>query len=793
MSFPHDASTSDLREVNSNSPTAEEHVETEMATLAARFVNSTNRHVFLTGKAGTGKTTFLHKLAASTHKRYVILAPTGIAALNAKGVTIHSQFLLPFGSFVPERQLPPDIMGGSFHDQDTLTRRHPLNNIRRNVLREVDLLIIDEVSMLRADLLDAIDFRMRSVRQNRGQSFGGAQVLLIGDLYQLPPVVKDDEMRVLQRWYRSPHFFESRVMREHGYAHIELDKIFRQQDGDFIHILNNLRNNTVTAADVERLNAHYRANISASDSDGVITLTTHNYKADELNQRALAALPGKVYTYEAHSDGDFPESMYPVLERIELKEGAQVMFVKNDIDKAYFNGKLAKVETLTHDGITVRMDTGESYKLKRETWENKRYVVNASSKEQEEQLLGTFEQYPIKLAWAITVHKSQGLTFSKAIIDVGNAFAPGQVYVALSRLRSLGGLILRTRIDPSVVSSDADVVAFTERGVQQEPLSQQLKAKQREYLQLLVAGTFDFSDIQRKIDYTLKDHPEVAQFEDESMKTALQVLREKLRAEEENTHKFRNQLVRLMFEDKREELLERIEKGGAYYNTLLQERMKALFMHLAQVELLSKAKEYANELKEIDGMVMKKIATIAKVGYLATCILNGTEVQRQKDIDQGLAAKRAAMVGEARAWAEENRPKGKTGKRRKRAVVDDPADGVGTVDPPGRPPGAEQKERLPQGSTYQMTYALQKEGFGIDEIAATRSMAKSTIEGHFARGIAEGELEIESLMPAEERDTIADWMREHADKNLNDARANFGDRFSYGQLRMVQAWVKREA
>jgi hypothetical protein len=451
------------------------------------------------------------------------------------------------------------------------------------------------------------------------------------------------------------------------------------------------------------------------------------------------------------------------------------------------------VETLTHDGITVRMDTGESYKLKRETWENKRYVVNVGTKEQEEQLLGTFEQYPIKLAWAITVHKSQGLTFSKAIIDVGNAFAPGQVYVALSRLRSLDGLILRTRIDPSVVSSDADVVAFTERGVQQEPLSQQLKAKQREYLQLLVAGTFDFSDIQRKIDYTLKDHPEVAQFEDESMKTALQVLREKLRAEEENTHKFRNQLVRLMFEDKREELLERIEKGGAYYNTLLQERMKALFMHLAQVELLSKAKEYANELKEIDGMVMKKIATIAKVGYIATCILNGAEVQRQKDIDQGLAAKRAAMVGEARAWAEENRPKGKTGKRRKRAVVDDPADGAVTSDPPGRPPGTEKKERPLKGSTYQTTYALQKEGFGIDEIAATRSMAKSTIEGHFARGIAEGELEIESLMPSEERDTIADWMREHADKNLNDARANFGDRFSYGQLRMVQAWVKKEA
>ncbi len=765
----------------------EEFEETEMAALAARFVNSTNRHVFLTGKAGTGKTTFLHKLAASTHKRYVILAPTGIAALNAKGVTIHSQFLLPFGTFIPEKQLPSDITYGQFHDQDTLTQRHPLNNIRRNVLREVDLLIIDEVSMLRADVLDAIDFRMRSVRQNRAQSFGGAQVLLIGDLYQLPPVVKDEELRVLQRWYRSPHFFESRVMREHGYAHIELDKIFRQQDGDFISILNNLRNNTVTTADVNTLNTYYQPNISVQDSDGVITLTTHNYKADELNQRALASLPGKVYTYEAHSDGDFPESMYPVLERIELKEGAQVMFVKNDMEKAYFNGKLAKVERLTDDGITVRMDTGEEYKLKRETWENKRYVVNATTKQQEEQLLGTYEQYPIKLAWAITVHKSQGLTFSKAIIDVGNAFAPGQVYVALSRLRSLEGLILRTRIDPSVVSSDREVVAFTERGFAQDPLVEQLKARQREYLQLLLAGTFDFSDILRKIEYTQKDHPETAQFADDSMKTALQVLREKLRTEEDNTQKFRGQLMRLMFEDKRDELLARIDKGGAYYNALLQKSMRSLFEHLAQVEMLSRAKEYANALKEVDGMLMKKIATIAKVGYVATCILSGEEVKKRPEIERGLAEKRAAMVGEVRAWAEENRPATRSGKRRKRSADDAATDG--TVDPPGRPT---KTPRAPKGSTYETTYAMQKEGFGIDEIASTRSMAKSTIEGHFARGIAEGKLDIDGLMPAEERDTIADWMREHTDKNLNDAQKQFDGKFSFGQLRMVQAWVKKE-
>lgn len=793
MSFPHEVSTSVLREVNPVQPAAEaQHVETEMAALAARFVNSTNRHVFLTGKAGTGKTTFLHRLAASTHKRYVILAPTGIAALNAGGVTIHSQFLLPFGAFLPERQRPLDIPEGAFHDQDTLTRRHPLNAIRRNVLREVDLLIIDEVSMLRADLLDAIDFRMRAVRQNRYQSFGGAQVLLIGDLYQLPPVVKDDEWRVMQRYYASMHFFESRVIKEHGYAHIELDKIFRQQEDAFIRILNNLRNNTVTQKDVDELNRRYKPGISKEESDGVITLTTHNHKADEINQQALSGLPGKPHAFEADIEGDFPQGMHPVLERIELKAGAQVMFVKNDPEKMYFNGKLARVEELSSDGITVRMYEGvgdapstTTYRLKRETWENKRYVVNASTKEQQEEVLGTFEQYPIKLAWAITVHKSQGLTFSKAIIDVGQAFAPGQVYVALSRLRSLDGLILRTRIDPSVVSNDKDVVAFTNRGFEQEPLQQQLKASQRDYLKQLLTGTFDFNDMLRKVDYTQKDHPETAQFEDERMKTALKLFQEKLRSEEENTQRFRNQLIRLLHEDKREELLVRIEKGGAYYGDLLHAQMKALFQHMAQVEMLSRTKEYANALKEIDGMLMKKVATIAKVGYLTTCILNGEEVKRQKDIEQGLAAKRAAMVGEARAWAEEHKPKasGKSGRKRVRRNTGDAADGTGRGGSPTRPPGA----------TYATTYTLHKEGLTLEAIAAKRSMAKSTIEGHFARGIAEGEVDIAKLMLESERDAIADWMRENPKEGLNSAAGHFEGRFGYGQLRMVQAWVKREA
>lgn len=767
-----------------------DHIETEMAALAARFINSTNRHVFLTGKAGTGKTTFLHTLAASTHKRFVILAPTGIAALNAKGVTIHSQFLLPFGTFVPEKQLPADITHGQFHDQDTLTRRHPLNAVRRHVLREVDLLIIDEVSMLRADVLDAIDFRMRAVRQDRYQSFGGAQVLLIGDLYQLPPVVKDEERQVLQRWYKSPHFFESRVLQEHGYAHIELDRIFRQQDDHFIRLLNNLRNNTVTSADVAELDRHYRATIPPEESEGVITLTTHNHKADELNQRALAQLPGAARTYDADIEGDFPPGIHPVPEHIELKVGAQVMFVKNDLEKAYFNGKLARVEDIGPGGVTVRMYEGAgdtlsaaTYLLKREVWENKRYVVDPATKEQQEEVLGTFEQYPIKLAWAITVHKSQGLTFSKAIIDVGQAFAPGQVYVALSRLRSLDGLILRTRIDPGVVSSDQDVVAFTRRGTEQEPLPQQLKAKQREYLQHLLTGTFALGDLQRKVEWTQKDHPETAQFEDDSMKTALQLLRDTLRTEADNTRTFQGQLMRLLAEDKHDELLTRIEKGGSYYGELLQKRMQALFQHLAQVETLSRTKEYANALKEIDGMLMKKIATMAKVGHVAACILSGRPVERRKDLEDGLAAKRAAMVGEARAWAEEHRPKGKTGKKRKRrSDPDGPPDGIDDADTATRPL---------KGETYLRTYALIKQGKSLQDIATERSMSLSTIEGHAARGIAEDVLRIDELMPADTRDTLGDWMREHPDKSLNDARANFGDTYTYGQLRMVQAWVKK--
>ena len=768
-----------------------EHEITEMAALAAQFVNSTARHVFLTGKAGTGKTTFLHTLAQSTHKRFVILAPTGIAALNAKGVTIHSQFLLPFGSFVPERRLPEDVPEyGRFHDRDTLTRRHPLNAVRRNVLRSVDLLIIDEVSMLRADLLDAIDHRMRSVRGVYDRPFGGVQVLMIGDLFQLPPVVKDEEWRVLRKWYASPHFFEALVIREAGYAHIELDRIFRQQDEGFIKILNNLRNNTVTREDVDELNTYYRSVIPKRDADGVITLTTHNRTADELNHSALSALPGKVEVFEADVEGDFPESMYPVNVRTELKVGAQVMFIRNDPEKAYFNGKLAKVVALKKDGITVEMDRSGApqeekveYELKKEIWENKRYTVDPVTKEQKEEILGTFEQYPIKLAWAITVHKSQGLTFDKAIIDVGSAFAPGQVYVALSRLRSLNGLILRTRIDPSVVATDKDVLAFSERRLHQQPLPEQLKDQQRSYLEAVLSSTFDLGDILKKVGFVRKDHAEIDGFEDDPMKTALDRFATKLGAEDANTHTFRAQLLRLLRADDRSALELRLEKGASYYSTLLKESMKDLLQHLAQVELLSRTKEYAAELREIDSMLVKKLAMITKAGHICTCILNGTPIERRPELERSLQEQRSSLVAEIAEWARENRPKVSTRSGRKRVTKGE--DGVFSRKAP-------KKAKAIKGETYLKSYALLKNGLDMDAIAGERGLTIGTIHGHMAKGIEEGIVQIEEVMDQGSIGTISGWMRENPEKPTNEARQHFGDAFSYGQLKMVQAWLNLE-
>jgi hypothetical protein len=676
---------------------------TDRLELAAHFVNSTNSPIFLTGKAGTGKTTFLRNLAEFTHKRFVILAPTGIAALHAKGVTIHSQFLLPFGTFLPTREPEGNFSNnGNFFTQFTLGRRHPLNMARKKVLKAIDLLIIDEVSMLRADILDAIDYRMKSVKRNFDEAFGGVQVLMIGDLFQLPPIVKDYEWQVLNKFYKSMHFFESQAIRQAGMVYLELDKIFRQKDEKFITILNHLRDNEATSADIAFLNSFYKSEEEIKNLTDTIIITTHNYKAEEHNQKELAALKSKPHIFEAVIEKDFPENLYPIPKTLVLKEGAQIMFIKNDTSgfSEYFNGKMATVKKIEGDEILVRLaDSSVEYKLRKEVWENKKYKINEDTKELEEDVIGTFEQYPIKLAWAVTVHKSQGLTFDKAIIDVGQAFAPGQVYVALSRLRGLEGLTLRTRIQSHVINSDRDVVNFTQTTQEQEPLEKLLSVHQRKYMSKLLESTFDFGEIINSLDTFSKDFGGTMEFEDAEMQKAVPLIYEAFLQEGENTYKFQRQLLQILQINEEEKLLDRLEKGSQYYAKLLQESLKKLLIHAGEVERFTRSKSYLEGLSEVELMVYKKLTEVKKVTFLVPAILHGEEIGKMDNVSQELINLRLSLAQEARQVAKDN-PKfasNKTGRKRKEK--------------------GEAKLKSEKGETYEITYGLSSSGKSISEIA----------------------------------------------------------------------------
>ncbi len=411
--------------------------------LAFKFITQTNKNVFLTGKAGTGKTTFLKYLKANTHKNIVTAAPTGVAAINAGGVTLHSLFQLPFAPYAPTED----------PNQNTLSK-HPLlsqiklNAQKRKVLSNMDLLVIDEVSMVASNTLDAIDIILKSVRKNFDYPFGGVQVLFIGDLRQLPPVIKNLSPEVFQRIYRSYFFFDSLILQQYPPVMVELKKVYRQDDDVFVDILNAVRENSLNPDHLGILNARLNPSFNPKNDDGYITLTTHNSQADEINQTQINQLKQEEFVFKATIKDDFPESMYPAEESLVLKKGAQVMFLKNDTEeKKYFNGKIGIIDYLTDNEIFVKCEGDEGLiEVKKEKWENVHYKIDASTRDVEQEVLGSFVQFPLRLAWAITIHKSQGLTFDKLIVDAQKAFANGQVYVALSRVRSLDGLVLTSQI-----------------------------------------------------------------------------------------------------------------------------------------------------------------------------------------------------------------------------------------------------------------------------------------------------------------------------------------------------------
>ena len=422
----------------------------------------------------------------------VVIAPTGIAAINAGGVTIHSFFQIPFAPYVPE---------SSFSTNGQATYRFRFGKEKINIIRSMDLLVIDEISMVRADLLDAVDEMLRRYR-DRHKPFGGVQLLMIGDLQQLAPVVKDEEWQMLKKYYDTPYFFSSRALKQTEYCTIELKTVYRQSDGAFLDLLNRIRENHCDPQVLEALNRRYLPDFQPRKEEGYIRLVTHNYQAQRINNYELEQLPGRSYAFRATIDGKFPEYSYPTDELLELKKGAQVMFVKNDSsgEHRYYNGMIGEVTDLSADSIEVRAkDSTATFLLQEEEWANAKYVLDEESKEIVEDIEGTFRQFPLKLAWAITIHKSQGLTFERAIIDASSSFAHGQTYVALSRCKTLEGLVLSAPLSAKAVISDRAVDRFTEEARRNEPDEDRFHSLQRTYFHELLSGLFDFRPLEQSL------------------------------------------------------------------------------------------------------------------------------------------------------------------------------------------------------------------------------------------------------------------------------------------------------
>lgn len=740
----------------------------EKAQLAASFINSTNAHVFLTGKAGSGKTTFLRQLSKNTHKRFVVVAPTGIAALNAQGVTIHSQFLLPPGSYLPDFNQNRDRNYNSpIYYRNDLSARHPLNNVRKQVLQNIDLLIIDEVSMLRADLLDAIDFRLKSARNNFRDSFGGIQVLFIGDLFQLSPIVKDNEWPQLSAYYKSMYFYDALCLQQHPPIYIELEKIYRQSDSKFIALLNNLRNNSCSTEDLELLNSFY----TEKPKESAITLTTHNRIANEINEKELRALGGRSFSYEAEIEGDYPRGMYPTDPEISLKEGTRVMFIKNDNqDQRYYNGKTATVIDLETDKITVKFDDDDTpYKLQKALWENKKYLHDPDSNELIEEVVGSFSHYPIKLAWAITVHKSQGLTFDEAVVDLGQAFAPGQVYVALSRLRSLDGLQLRSKLSPKQILCHDQVESYVKNTRNDEALKKQLEVQQERYIDYLLSSSYSLLSLLSQAKTFIKKTDKKHNFEIDSLNLYPSSICKTLEKNQPHANTFANQLLSLYRKGKKEELQQRLHDGSKYFEKVLRDLVFESLNQLSTVQDYKGNKAYCTQLEQMEASFLEKWHQVAQTPVIMSAILSGSAVERDKKVERSIISERQEMIDTLGTKIKEQ-TQNKTGKKR------------------SKKPKAEKKPKAPKGATYETTLELLLEGKNIDEVAEARGLAASTIEGHAAKLIREKKIEINKFLEKEMVAEITKALDEVGKDNLKPVVSELKDKYSYGQVRMVQAF-----
>jgi len=567
--------------------------------LAEDFVQYTGSHIFLTGKAGTGKTTFLHKLEEYTAKRMIITAPTGVAAINAGGVTLHSFFQLPFGPFIP---------GSEAHEQNR-ERLYRFSKEKKRIIKSLDLLVIDEISMVRADLLDSVDAVLRRHRRN-DQPFGGVQLLMIGDLHQLSPVAKQEDWQILKPYYESVYFFSSHALDQAQLVTIELKHIYRQSDARFIQLLNQVRDNRLDEASIGELNQRYIKNFVPEKDQGYITLTTHNNSADTINKDRLSALRGKEYCFDAEVSGDFPEHTYPTPFTLVLKKRAQVMFLRNDIsfEKRYYNGKIGKIKTIADRQICITCP-GESEDIVVEAveWENIRYKVDEENREIKEEIIGKFKQFPLKLAWAITIHKSQGLTFDKAVIDAESAFAHGQVYVALSRCKTLGGMVLSSPIPSRGIDTDESVLNFVERARQSLPSKNRLQAAKVFYQQKLLLECFDFQLLHNRLNYfvrLLAGNSGLVQISGVSDMVRLQEMAEKqiFTVSEKFNQQLRTIFVKQGLPESDAYILERIGKASEWFqdifSLIFNDLVQKFQMETDNKELDKKIGNALNNLKQ---------------------------------------------------------------------------------------------------------------------------------------------------------------------------------------------------
>lgn len=813
--------------------------------LAFDFVQYTNRHIFLTGKAGTGKTTFLHHMKQSVPKRMIVVAPTGVAAINAGGVTIHSFFQLPFHPHLPLQYLKTDPR--QYENEIKNTGTYKISREKINIIKSIDLLVIDEISMVRADLLDAIDNVLRRYR-DRNTPFGGIQLLMIGDIQQLAPVVKEDDREILDKYYNSYFFFGSLALQQTNYITIELKHIYRQQDQTFIRLLNNIRNNQIDQPVLEALNKRYQPEFKTEPDKEYITLTTHNFQAHNINKDKLDQINEKTAVFRAEVEGDFPDYSYPTMLELHLKKEAQVMFVKNDLsrEKRYYNGKIGRITGFEDEKILITCSDQKSpIMVERAEWQNMKYTLDKNSGEIEETVIGTFLQYPLKLAWAITIHKSQGLTFDHVIIDAGSAFAFGQVYVALSRCRSLDGIVLSSKLDKKAIKNDPEVTSFTREAELYQPDTAMLNESKKAYTKKLITELFDFESAIRSIAYLIKV---ISQHEEsiigdvqEKLNNIMIMMKTDIK---DVSDKFKVQWMR-MFDaepdiEKNHMLAERLVKACEFFSGNTEVIMNECSGISVNTDNKAVKKAANNALKEVLKNIEIKSACLnsCRENFSITKYLNakakasiekpraGSVVAKNIEDTSGII-KHPDLFSHLKAWrnklANESQlphymilPQKTMVTLSNLLPMDMPAlqavKGMGkkktgtygediismikaycrlhNLEPePFIIPEEKQKTKS-RTDTKRISLELFKEGKSPVQIAEDRSLALSTIEGHLAHFVGIGELSVHDFVDPRKIDMIAAHYDNNEDLSLKGAKEALGDKVTWSEVRYVAKHIE---